>query len=158
VLLGVASCGGDDPLQGQLVINEMAGTGADFVEILNTGTGEANLSGYGVTDSDSGGNPRPTRAARFPMGTVLRPGGYALVYLESNCPGTVTVPCVRAEVGIGHTSGDRVHVLSPTDQSVVSERYPATAAPSGRSYGRIPNGTGAFQVTLRTPGAVNAAP
>jgi hypothetical protein len=155
---GGLSCGGDDPLTGQVVINEMAGTGADFVEFLNTGSADAPIGGYGVTDSDAGGNARVSRAVRYPAGTVLRPGGYALAYMESNCPSTVTVPCVRVEVGIGQTQGDRVHLLSPTDQSVVSERYPTNAAPSGRSWGRIPNGTGAFQLTLRTPGAVNVVP
>ena len=33
--------------------------------------------------------------------------------------------------------------------------YPINGAPSGSSYGRLPDGTGAFTTTQQTPGSAN---
>lgn len=138
-----------------LVFNEIAGTGADFAEIFNTGSTDVDLSGYGATDSASDGSPRASMVVRFPRGTVLRAGGYLVVMFESNCPAGATYPCFRCEGGISQSGGENVHLVNAQNQPVLTLAYPPNGAPAGRSLGRIPNGTGPFVSTLRTPGAAN---
>lgn len=64
-----------------LYINEIfcAGKGFDWVEIHNAGGEAADLSGYGLSDTLH----RP-RKWQFPQGTVVKPGGYLVVYLTGD--------------------------------------------------------------------------
>ncbi len=162
--LGLGACGDDggctdatcSAVASALVINEMAGTGADFVEFFNKSNADVSIGGFGVTDATSEALPRTDRVFRFPMGTTVRAGGYFVVMLESNCPTTLPMGvCTRAEFGIGQTEGDTMFLLDANNRVALRAAYPANGAPSGRSYGRVPNGAGNFQVTTRTPGAAN---
>lgn len=145
-----------DPRVAALTFNEMAGTGADFAEIMNTGSTDVDVSGYGATDSASDGSPRASQVVRFPQGTVIRAGGYLVVMFESNCPMGATYPCFRCEGGLSQTEGENIHLVNAQNQSVRTVAYPPNGAMTGRSLGRIPNGTGPFVSTVRTLGAANA--
>lgn len=143
----------------QLVFNEVAGTGADFVELMNVGTTPVDVSGYAVADSNSDGGPRVDHAFRLPAMTVIAPGGFLLVMMESNCPAAREgTRCFRSESGISQGDGENIHLLDATDRVVSTVAYPPNGAPSGQSWGRAPGGTGAFRVMPRTPGYANEAP
>ena len=158
--LAAAGCTEDttvaDPRVAALTFNEMAGTGGDFAEVINTGSADVDVSGYGATDSNDDGSPRAASVVRFPAGTVVRAGGYLVVMFESNCPAGATYPCFRCEAGISQGSGENIHLVNAQNAAVRTVAYPANGAPSGRSLGRIPNGTGTFVSTVRTLGAANS--
>lgn len=136
-----------------LVINELAGSGGDFVELFNASDTAIDLSNHGVTDANDAG-VRYSTALRFPQGTRIAARGYFTVFLETDCPPTVT-PCVRGEFGLSQGNGDLVTVLSPTSETMLQEPLPPNAAPAGSAWARAFDGAGAFEVRSRTPGATN---
>ncbi|MEZ4390357.1 MAG: lamin tail domain-containing protein [Polyangiales bacterium] len=156
---------------GSLVINEISAVGDEWVELYNAGASPVDLSRVQLADTDTsvdGGAPRTASAMRFPAGTMLAPGQYVLVVsgfndagagpqtrcLDGGGPST----CFHASWGLSASRGESVWVLSPTGEVTLRETYPMNAAPSGQTWGRLPNGTGAFAPNRPTPGAANASP
>lgn len=150
---------------GSLVINEVNGKGADFVELFNSGATPYDLAGWGVTeakDEDGGGTTAKTPAV-FPAGASLGAGQYAVVFGAPKdggapvgaCPAAV---CLQATWNVSNTNGATVWVLSPATTPAESVAYPSETVASGQSWGRLPNGTGAFALNTATPGKANAAP
>jgi hypothetical protein len=137
-----------------LVINELAGTGADFVELFNASDTAFDLSGFGITDMDDAGI-RYATSLRFGNGTAVAPRGYFTVMLESNCPADVT-PCVRGEFGISQGDGDTITLLDAQNNTVLQQPYPSGAASAGSSWARVYDGAPTFEVQRRSPGARNA--
>ncbi len=157
VAAACASCANDDPVAAQLPFNEVGATGSDFVELYNTSGAPLAVAGYAVTDSRTDGFPRISSAIRIPAGTTVPANGYLVVLFEGECPTAgAGFVCVRGTAGgVSQTRGDTVHLLDPENQVVASVTVPPEAAPSGWTWGRFPNGTGAFKATRRTPGAIN---
>jgi hypothetical protein len=135
------------------VINEMAGSAGDFVELFNASDVAVDLSNHGITDVDDAG-VRYASALRFPAGTSVAARGFFTVFLETDCPPTVT-PCVRGEFGLSQPNGDVVTVLTPTSETLLQQVLPPAAAASGSSWARAFDGAGEFEVRSRTPGATN---
>lgn len=138
-----------------LVINELAGTGADFVELFNASDEAKDLSGYGLADMGADGGVRYASSLRLASGTSIAARGYFTIFLESDCPTEVT-PCVRGEFGISQSSGDTLTLLDADNATVAQTAYPADAAASGSSYARVHDGADTFEVQRRSPGAANA--
>jgi hypothetical protein len=118
-------------------INEIEsneGTPGDWVELINVGTTPADLSGLLIKDNDD------ARTTRLPAGTILAPG--ALLVVE------------EATLGFGLGAADAVRIFdATTNQLIDSYTWTAHAA---TTYGRCPNGTGAFITTGgATKGAAN---
>ncbi|HMY17226.1 MAG TPA: lamin tail domain-containing protein [Polyangium sp.] len=161
---GQSSSGGT----ANLVVNELQTTTEDWVEIVNVGDGVADLSAMGLADQDTDGTPKLAEAVRFIEGEKLVPGEYLVVVanvknpnagpqgdcLQSGGPAT----CYQAAWGISGTNGDKIFLLSPTDEIIDSVVYPANAVLDGQSYCRLPNGAGDFQACTPTPGELNAGP
>ena len=151
---------------GGLVINEISGKSIDYVELFNTGSTSIDLSGWGVTeakDSDAGVPGSPKTAAVFPAGSTLAAGAYALALGApkdggSTLPGCPASVCVQATWNISNTNGAHIYLLNPASATIFDQSYPAETTVSGDSWGRLPNGTGAFVLNGQTPGAVNTAP
>jgi hypothetical protein len=120
-----------------VTINEVesnGGTPGDWFELINTGTAAVNLSGWKMLDTDD-----THTAYTFPAGTTLAPGGYLVVEEASFI------------FGLGAPDGVRIFDASGTP----FETYTwATHAPV--TYGRCPNGSGAFVANASsTKGAAN---
>lgn len=117
-------------------INEVESNGdsaGDWVEILNTGTTAVDVSGWGVLDDDSSHTP-----ARIPSGTVLQPGAYHVVTVEP---------------GFGLGAADQARLLTGSGTVVDSTSWSTHAS---TTWGRCPNGTGAFATTqAATKGSAN---
>lgn len=151
-----------------VVINEIRASGDDWVELFNPTTAAVDLSGFGLADTDpDGGAPRLSLAVRFSPGTTLAAGEYLLVLAGQNDAGVgVQTRCVdggpsrcfHAGWSISASNGETVSLVNARSEVVARENYPANAAPSGSSWGRLPNGSGPFAVNQPTPGARNAAP
>ena len=160
-LLTFVNCGAPTPCtdgscaDGGLVINELAGSGGDFVELFNASDTAFDLSGFGLTDMGDAGI-RYATSLRFGNGTTVEPRGYFTISLETDCPASLTTPCVRGEFGIAKTAGDTLTLLDAQNNTVLQQSYPSGGAPSGSSWARVYDGAPDFEVQRRSPGAKNA--
>ncbi|HEY6561035.1 MAG TPA: lamin tail domain-containing protein [Polyangiaceae bacterium] len=156
-----------------VVINELQGYTdepvTDYVELFNTGTASVDLSGYRVGDGnpDAGVAPCEDKYALFPLGTVIPPGGFIVVLANQmdragpTCCLNQVGPCYTAEFGISN-GGEQVFLCSPGGGVVAQAEFPDEESdegvPEGQSFGRVPDGTGAFAISRLTPGASNRLP
>jgi Lamin Tail Domain len=106
-------------------IESSGGTPGDWVELYNPGPSLSDVSGWMLKDNDD------THAYTIPAGTVVPAGGY-LVLDEATI-----------EFGLG--GGDSARLFR-ADGSL-HDSYSWTAHPA-TTYGRCPNGTGAFATTV----------
>jgi hypothetical protein len=153
---------GDAASKGGVVINEISGKGSEWVELYNAGATAVDLSGFQIADGEKdAGTPKLSEAALVPQGTILSPRSYLVATKMSadasapSCPDGGESYCLGFRFGISNSEGDVVYLIAPG--GVVAERadYPAGVVGSNQTWGRSPNGTGAFQITAPTPGASN---
>jgi Lamin Tail Domain len=169
---GTAPACNSDAGLGPVVINELDAETPDFVEIFNTGSAACDLAGFKVTDAVGVNTaPKLAEALVFPPNTVIAAGGFVVVPAVNQpsqpvgpitCFGTV-FPCYPAIYGISSTDGERVFLLAPGDVTIDTADWPGPlndggTVPVGQTVGRLPDGTGAFVYTRRTPGLTNQAP
>ncbi len=133
-----------------VVINEVFPHGSDeltdpdWAELKNTGSTTVDLSGYRVRDDKT--------TATLPAGTTLAAGQYLVLYCDDVPDGGAT--------GIIHLpfkfgGKDEFHLQSPTGTEVDSVTWTAATAPTGKSYGRLPDGSGQFAAQTPTRGTGN---
>ena len=119
-------------------INEVESNGGvpgDWVELVNTGASAADISGWRVLDNDDTHVPYV-----LPANTVIAAGGYLVVE--------------DAQFGFGLGSADSVRLFDASGALFESYSWTAHAA---TTYGRCPNGTGAFATTTAgSKGSTNA--
>ncbi|MBL0938332.1 MAG: lamin tail domain-containing protein [Gemmatimonadaceae bacterium] len=117
-------------------VNEVESNGdtEDWVELYNTSSQAVNLSGYVFRDNDN------TRGYTIPSGTTIPANGY-LVLAES-------------AFGFGLGAADEARLFAPGGVTLVDSYSWTTHAST--TYGRCPNGTGAFATTtVSTRGTAN---
>jgi hypothetical protein len=118
-------------------INEVEsndGSPGDWVELTNAGTASADLSKWVVKDDDN------SHSYKISSGTVLAPGAFLALDVES-------------AYGLG--SADSVR-LYKADGSTLVDSY-SWSDHAGTTYGRCPDGVGAFTTTVSpTKGKANA--
>jgi endonuclease/exonuclease/phosphatase family metal-dependent hydrolase len=139
------------PPPGKVFLNEIlaneagSDTAGEFVELVNSGTGDTDLSGWTISDATA---VRHTFAA----GTVLH-GGRAIVVFggATGIPAGLTnaVAASTGTLSLGN-SGDTVTLASPTG-TVDSFTYSATlAGTDGVSMNRSPDGSATGTFVLHT--------
>ena len=106
----------------------------DWIELYNNGTASFDLSGYFLTDDATN-----LTQWSFPQGTVIEPDGYLTVWADED----------EAQEGLHanfklSTSGESVILVNPADTSIV-DAIDYAEQTTDISYGRFPNGIGAFQ-------------
>ncbi|WP_211327407.1 lamin tail domain-containing protein [Subtercola boreus] len=125
------------PLATSVRINEVessGGTPGDWVELVNTAASAVDLSGYLVKDSDD------THIFTIPANTSIAANGYLALDVET-------------AYGLG--AFDSARLFAP-DGTTLVDSYSWTAH-AATTYGRCPDGTGAFVTTLAsTKGAANS--
>jgi hypothetical protein len=171
---------GDASILTGAVLNEINAQGAleDYIELTNVDSTPFDLSGYAVTQG-MGMFGLPDTAAQlvFANGTTLAPGDHLLIVANQAPPkvkGGPNTPCMVAgfdgppynvtscyyvDWGVSK-SGERIYLLAPGGAVREYTDFPAATMsppPSGKSYGRFPDGTGPFQNvgTVWTPQAPN---
>jgi hypothetical protein len=122
-----------------VVINEVessGGTPGDWIELYNAGSVAADVSGWKLKDNDD--------AHAFyvlPSGTTIAAGGFLVIE--------------EADLGFGLGAADSARLFLP-DGTTLASSYDWTAHAT-TTYGRCPDGTGAFTTTTAsTKGAANA--
>jgi len=110
-------------------INEVesnGGTPGDWIELINTGSSTANVSGYIVKDNND------ANAYALPSGSTIPAGGYLVVE--------------EAAFGFGLGAADSARLFA-ADGTTLLDSYTWTAH-AGITYGRCPDGSGAFVSTF----------
>jgi len=116
-------------------VESSGGTPGDWIEFFNFGPTPVNVSGYVVKDNND------TRTATIPAGTTIAAGAFYVFDTES------------ATGGFGLGSDDAARLFDVSGTLVDSYSWTAHAV---ITYGRCPDGTGAFQSTsVSTRGAAN---
>ncbi|MBL6975013.1 MAG: CotH kinase family protein [Deltaproteobacteria bacterium] len=145
--LFVIGCGGASQPAKTLVINEVVtstvGDEDDWFELLVVGTEPVQLSGYAIVDDNPNHSP-----ATLPDITLL-PGEFGVIRAVS-AEGGGGVDTVPFKLG-----SDDSLTLTRGGLVVDSVDWPDGAAPQGTSHGRLPDGTGTFQMLKPTPGDAN---
>ncbi|MBS3180273.1 MULTISPECIES: lamin tail domain-containing protein [unclassified Pseudoclavibacter] len=125
---------------GAVVFNEIESSGGepgDWVELFNPGVGAIDLSGYVLTDNSP---EDETHRFLLPEGTTLQAGAYLVVE--------------EADFAFGLGGGDSAMLFAADGTTVVDEH--SWTQHAATSYGRSPNGSGAFTETSEpTKGAEN---
>ncbi len=118
-------------------INEVESSGGspgDWIELINTGVLAADVSGWIVRDNDD------THTHVLPTGTVVPAGGYFVVE--------------EAALGFGLGAVDSARLFDPS--GTIFETFSWQVHAPTTTYGRCPNGTGAFVTTASvTKGVAN---
>jgi hypothetical protein len=118
-------------------VNEVesnGGTPGDWVEFVNTSADAVDLSGYMLRDNDD------TRQYVFPAGTVVPANGFLVAD--------------EAQFDFGLGAADVARLFAPDGTTLIDSF--AWTAHASTTYGRCPDGTGAFATTsLSTKGAAN---
>ena len=127
----------------KVVINEVAPdpeSGTDWFELYNAGDQTADLTGWTMTDDD------PTHVLTFVAGTTVAPGAY--LTLDQDAAGSFTF-------GLGK-GGDQVNIYDDQAALVDNATWTTGQADTPTTWGRLPNGTGAFQtLAAASKGAAN---
>ncbi|HET7718428.1 MAG TPA: lamin tail domain-containing protein, partial [Acidimicrobiales bacterium] len=116
-------------------IESSQGVPGDWVELVNTGTSLADVSGWVFKDSDD------SHSFAIPAGTTIPPGGFLV--LE------------EAAFGFGLGSADAARIFTPGAVFLVDAH--SWTAHAATTYGRCPDGSGGFVTSAAvTKGAANA--
>jgi hypothetical protein len=130
-----------------IVINELFAGGTsvtdpDWIELKNVTGAAIDLAGYKLRDSNV------SNRSTIPSGFTIEAGGYFIVYCDDQddggVPGGVHVPW-KLSAG----NGDEVHLMDPSDREIDSTTF-GIDVPASKSWGRLPDGTGAFLPTSPT--------
>jgi hypothetical protein len=109
------------------------GDPGDWVEFYNQGDTPVDLSGFLFRDDND------TRAYTIPSGTVIPAGGFLVID--------------ETQTGFGLGAADQARLFTPANELVDSYAWTTHAT---TTYGRCPDGSGAFQTTtLVTKGGAN---
>ena len=158
--LSLAACTGANETGGQMtsavgviVVNEVYPSGSDpvtnpdWVEFKNLGTYAFDLASYRVRDD--------TITAILPAGTqktIIQPGGYLLVYCD-DLPDGAAADRIHLPFKLG--GQDEFYLLAPDGTQVDGTAWNSTTVTNGRSFGRLPDGSGQFLSLTPTPNGRN---
>ena len=150
---GYAGSGPDN----RIVINELLSSSlppaTDFIELLNISGVSQSVGGWFLSDSSA-----EYRKFKIPSGTSLAPGAY-LVFNESHFNNPAN-PSSLVQFSL-NSSGDDVFLVQADSAGNLlkfADRVEFSSTPGDMTYGRAPDGTGAFDLLRsNSPGAANAA-
>ncbi len=137
-------CQVDPPTSPKVKINEIESNGdkvADWVELVNTGTTAADISGWKILDNDPSHVATPVVV---PAGTSIPAGGHYAIYTE-----------IAQSPGFGLGGNDSVTLFLADGATAVDTH--AWTAHAATTFGRCPDGSGEFALTTTsTRGLANA--
>ena len=156
LVLGMAACQGSDatPAGGagsvRVVVNEIYASGGDplgdpdWIELKNLADQPADLSGFRLRDDKT--------PFTLPTGTTVAARGYLLVYAD-DAPDGGASDRLHAPFKLG--GSDEVSLLAPDGTVLDSLAWSSTMSSAGRTWGRLPDGTGQYLSLTPTPAARN---
>ncbi len=139
----------DGAASAAVVVNEVDPNGPDVVldpdwaELKNVGAAQVDLTGWGVRDS------KAADLTALPPGTKIAAGGYLVVLCDDNPDGGAS-DAIHVPFKLSGSKGDEFHLVAPDGHDADVATWAANAVPDGKSWARIPDGTGAFTVATLT--------
>ena len=138
-----------------VLINEVNSSPDDWVELINTGSSDVDLSGYEIRDNSD------DHRWKFPTGTVIKAGGRYVADAHDNgliySGSSYTEGTFETAIGIG--SGDSIRLYDNNGVLLDQCSWEKHASYNGdtalASIGRYPEGTGELQVMKETKNAPN---
>jgi hypothetical protein len=127
-------------------IKDPQGKFADWIELINTGPDEVDLSGMHLSDDKS----KP-RKWTFPKGTTLAPGAFLIVWADE---GGKSQPGVHANFKLAK-GGETLLLIDRDDTLIDSLEFGEQK--TDIAFGRYPSGQGKWQLVPPTPGGPNKA-
>lgn len=119
----------------------------DWIEFYNNSSSSIDLTGYYLSD-DAG---QPTKWS-FPAGTMINANSFLIVWADDD---SLQVTGLHANFKLSAT-GEKVILTNPTMQTIDEVVFPGLLP--DMTYGRYPNGTGAFGILNPTYNATNSPP
>ena len=140
-----------------VAINEVNSAPDDWVELINTGDEDVDLSGFELRDNSN------DHRWKFREGTTLKSG--ELITVETGTDGLAydedKKEFMEGKFDIGFGSGDSVRLYDAKGTLMDEYSWKEHASYEGddtkASYGRYPDGTGAFHLTKETKNQPNEA-
>lgn len=126
-------------------IADQDGEFEDWIELYNNGTANINLAGYGLSD-----DAEDLAQWAFPAGTNIPAKGYLIIWADNDEDQTGLHANFKLSGG-----GETIYLTNTTGAFVDTIEYKDQT--TDISFGRIPNGTGDFQVMNPTFNAENIA-
>lgn len=140
-----------------LVINEVNSSPDDWVELINIGTNDIDISGYEIRDNSD------DHRWKFPAGSTIKAGEFLVVdagdtgLIYDDQSGNYVENTFEAAIGIG--SGDSIRIYDKEGKLLDECSWTEHASFGGdaalASIGRYPDGTGSFSLTKETKGTQN---
>lgn len=119
----------------------------DWIELFNKSTDDVNLTGWYMSDKLD--NPRKWQ---FPDNTIIKAGEYLIVWADEDSKET---PGVHTNFKLS-AGGEIVMLInSDANNNTIIDSAGFGALAEDKSYGRYPNGVGAFTIMSPTPGSLN---
>ncbi len=134
------------------VVMDPQGDNDDWVELFNRTDSPVDLTGMYLSDKED----NPTKW-QFPDGTVIAANGYLIVWCDEDHDDETATEGLHANFKLSKSGETVLLVDSDANGNTVLDTVVFGEQETDVSYGRIPNGTGDFQVVAATPGAENRA-
>jgi len=135
-----------------VVLNELFPGGVtpadpDWIELKNITDATVDVGGYQIRDK--------TVADLFllPAGTSIDAGGYLVIYCDDQADGGV-MGGIHVPWKLSEKKGDEAHLLNAAGTEIDATTF-GIDIPADKSWGRLPDGTGAFVRTTPTQGKPN---
>ena len=124
----------------------------DWVELFNRTDSPIDLTGMYLSDKED----NPTKW-QFPDGTVIAANGYLIVWCDEDHDDEEATEGLHSNFKLSKSGETVLLVDTDANGNTVLDSIVFGEQETDVSYGRIPNGTGDFQVVAATPGAENMA-
>lgn len=148
----------DSSSNGKIVINEINSSPDDWIEFMNIGTEEMEISGYEIRDNSDDHRWQFAEGTKLGTGEILLVDAYAIGQVYDDQTGSYTEGEFQEAIGIG--SGDSIRLYDSQGNLLDEHSWTAHASYEGSeaaaSLGRYPDGTGSFTVMPETPGESNS--
>ncbi|WCJ60368.1 lamin tail domain-containing protein [Fontisphaera persica] len=127
------------------------GSVTDWIELRNLSAQTMDLSGMSLTD-----DPANPQRWVFPPGVSLPPLGYLVVLCDNNRPASTNADLIL-NTGFGlSAAGDGVYLYDrPQNGGALLQSVVFGLQAMDFALGRVPDGSGVWQLTLPTPGSAN---
>jgi hypothetical protein len=130
-------------------IKDPQGKFDDWIELVNSGSAEADLSGMYLTDDSN----KP-RKWKFPKGTSMKPGEHLLIWADEDGKDQ---PGLHANFKLSKNGETLLLVDSDERGNAVLDTVEFTSQRDDIAFGRHPDRDGKWQPVPPTPGQANVA-
>ncbi len=134
------------------IIADPQGDYDDWLELYNTSNSPVVLTGLYLSDKED----NPTKW-QFPDNTEIAANGYLIVWLDEDHDDEEATEGLHANFKLSKSGELVLFVDSDTEGNEILDSVVFGEQETDTAYGRLPNGTGEFQVVLPTPGEANRA-